>query len=70
MDDASCLSAASLELFEVGTEMLKHVSARFGGSGAQGLPVVFLEDESGAFVLDYIDGVRDILAELRISQDG
>ena len=38
--------------------------------GAQCLPVGFFGHELGALGLDHVDGVGDVLAQLRIAQDG
>jgi hypothetical protein len=69
MNCASGGSAAGFKLLQISAEVLKDMRADVGGCGTKLLPVFLLSDQSGAFGLDDVDGVGDVVAQLRVAQD-
>jgi hypothetical protein len=70
VDDAAGRCAAGFKDLKIRREILKNVAANGGACGAESLPVRFFLDELAALGLDHVNGVCDVLAKLRIAQNG
>ncbi len=68
MNRASGGSAAGFKLFEIKVEIIECVSTNGRGRRTQFLPVGFFGYALAALVLDDVDSVGHVLAQLRITQ--
>ena len=70
MDGAAGAGEVGFELLEVLVEALHGAAADGFAGGAESLPVGHLADDAGAFGLDDVGGVADVVAELLVFEGG